>query len=31
MSDFIENYHADALRSFCNYKKLAERAIVEFR
>lgn len=27
MSDFIENYHADALKSFRNYKKLAERAI----
>ncbi|PYT02004.1 MAG: hypothetical protein DMF63_00785 [Acidobacteria bacterium] len=24
---FIENYHADALSSFCNAKKLAERAI----
>ena len=23
----IENYHADALESFRNYKKLAERAI----
>ncbi len=27
MSDFIHNYHADALKSFRNYKKLAERAI----
>lgn len=27
MLDFIENYHADALKSFRNYKKLAERAI----
>ncbi len=27
MSDFIKNYHADALKSFRNYKKLAERAI----
>jgi hypothetical protein len=27
MSDFIENYHADAVNSFRNYKKLAERAI----
>ena len=27
MSNFIENYHADAIRSFRNYKKLAERAI----
>lgn len=27
MGDFIENYHADALTSFRNYKKLAERAV----
>lgn len=27
MSDFISNYHSDALSSFRNYKKLAERAI----
>ena len=27
MTDFITNYHADALSSFRNYKKLAERAI----
>ncbi len=27
MSGFIENYHADALQSFRNYKKMAERAI----
>lgn len=27
MTDFIENYHADAIHSFRNYKKLAERAI----
>lgn len=27
MSYFIENYHADALKSFRNYKKLAERGI----
>ncbi len=27
MNDVIKNYHADALRSFRNYKKLAERAI----
>lgn len=27
MSTFIENYHADALQSFRNYKKMAERAI----
>jgi len=27
MSDFIQNYHADAVKSFRNYKKLAERAI----
>jgi uncharacterized damage-inducible protein DinB len=26
-TDFISNYHADALQSFRNYKKLAERAI----
>lgn len=31
MSDFIENYHTDALMSFRNYKKLAERAVVESR
>ncbi|MGB7208999.1 MAG: DUF1572 family protein [Pyrinomonadaceae bacterium] len=24
---FIKNYHADAVETFCNYKKLAERAI----
>ncbi len=27
MRSIIENYHADALRSFHNYKKMAERAI----
>jgi hypothetical protein len=27
MSDFIKTYHADAVNSFRNYKKLAERAI----
>lgn len=27
MSEIIKNYHADALQSFRNYKKLAERAI----
>lgn len=27
MSDFIENFHHDALQSFRNYKKMAERAI----
>src|SRR6187551_4081598 len=27
MSNFVENYHADALASFRNYKKMAERAI----
>lgn len=27
MKSFIENYHSDALSSFRNYKKLAERAI----
>ena len=27
MTDFIENYHADAVRSFRNYKKIAERSI----
>lgn len=27
MSDFIKNYWSDALQSFRNYKKLAERAI----
>lgn len=27
MNDFIRNFHADALNSFRNYKKLAERAI----
>lgn len=27
MNKFIENYHSDALESFRNYKKLAERAI----
>jgi hypothetical protein len=27
MSNFIENYHEDALQSFRNYKKLAVRAI----
>ena len=27
MKDFIKNYHADAVNSFGNYKKLAERAI----
>ena len=27
MSDFIKNYHTDAVNSFRNYKKLAERAI----
>ena len=27
MSEFLKNYHADAVNSFCNYKKLAERAI----
>ena len=27
MSDFVKNYHSDAIRSFRNYKKLAERAI----
>ena len=27
MSEFIDNYHADTLRSFRNYKKMAERAI----
>lgn len=27
MSDIIQNYHADALKSFRSYKKLAERAI----
>lgn len=27
MSTFIENYHADAIASFRNYKKMAERAI----
>ena len=27
MTDPIENYHADAIQSFRNYKKMAERAI----
>jgi uncharacterized damage-inducible protein DinB len=27
MSEFISNYHSDAVQSFRNYKKLAERAI----
>ena len=27
MTDLIANYHADAIKSFRNYKKLAERAI----
>lgn len=27
MNDIISNYHADAVQSFANYKKLAERAI----
>lgn len=27
MSVFVENYHADALQSFRNYKKMAERAM----
>src|SRR5687768_3944960 len=27
MSDILENYHTDALSSFRNYKKLAERAL----
>lgn len=27
MKGFVNNYHADALKSFRNYKKLAERAI----
>ncbi|MGB7202070.1 MAG: DUF1572 family protein [Pyrinomonadaceae bacterium] len=27
MNSFIENYHADTVQSFRNYKKLAERAI----
>lgn len=27
MKEVIENYHADAIKSFRNYKKLAERAI----
>jgi len=27
MTGIIENYHADALKSFRNYKKLAERAM----
>ena len=27
MSSFIKNYHADAVTSFRNYKKLAERAL----
>lgn len=27
MSEFIQNFHADALLSFRNYKKLAERAM----
>lgn len=27
MSDFVRTYHADSLRSFRNYKTLAERAI----
>ena len=27
MSDFVKNYHTDAVNSFRNYKKLAERAI----
>lgn len=27
MNDIISNYHADAIQSFANYKKLAERAI----
>ena len=27
MSDFVRTYHVDSLRSFRNYKKLAERAI----
>lgn len=27
MSEFVKNYHADALGSFRNYKKLAERAM----
>ena len=26
MNSFIENYHADALQSFRNYKRMAERA-----
>ncbi len=29
MSDFIENYHTNAVKSFRDYKKLAERAIVQ--
>jgi NADPH-dependent 7-cyano-7-deazaguanine reductase QueF len=27
MNSFVENYRADALQSFRNYKKMAERAI----
>jgi hypothetical protein len=27
MKEILENYHADAVRSFRNYKKMAERAI----
>ena len=27
MNDFIRNYHSDALQSFRNYQKLAERAL----
>ena len=27
MSTIVENYHADAVTSFRNYRKLAERAI----
>ena len=27
MSEFIENYHADVIQSFRNYKKMAERAV----
>src|SRR6476619_395645 len=27
MTSFIENFHADALQSFRNYKRMAERAI----
>ena len=27
MRDIVENYHADAIQSFRNYKKMAERAI----